>query len=550
MKKNLISNAIAGLMMIGAMASANARVSLDGNDIPNGALTPTTATGFAVNPNGIGHALIVPYFTTQNGNVTLLSITNTDIVNGKAVKVRFRGAANSDDIFDFQVFLSPGDVWTANVSRGADGRSQLVTTDRSCTLPANVNASFITTRLNPSATEAARAEQTREGYIEMLNMADIPERLPNGTVNQLYTAIKHVNGIAPCGNTAAGAAAFARLLPGNNPLTEQQASDIGFDTPTSGLTGGWTVLNRDGASVAWSAKATALLATAPAGAVSRGRFVFSPQTSDFVAGNLVNLLTNDALFRNPIAPLVGGVVSPRLFDLPDLSTPYLVGAVTGQTPSQQANLVSAALAVNNIVNEYLTDTSINASTDWSFSQPTRRYAVARNYQAQGEASLVFAGEVATNPPAVASDYYRRLLTPAGVPVAGGNTRLGNGNGRFADLICTFTSPEGVEGITNFDREEQTVRGFLISPGSPRLPLCGETAVLSFNAGGEAAPSVLGSTIARLDNETGYRDGWTEISTTGIGFGLPVLGHAFLRATGPVLPGGRTNFGITYEHTVR
>ena len=54
-----------------------------------------------VNDGGIGHALITPYFTAQNGNATLISLVNTDLANGKALKVRFRGASNSDDILDF-----------------------------------------------------------------------------------------------------------------------------------------------------------------------------------------------------------------------------------------------------------------------------------------------------------------------------------------------------------------------------------------------------------------------------------------------------------------
>ena len=52
-----------------------------------------------------------------------MSIVNTDNVNGKIVKVRFRGAANSEDLLDFQVFLSPSDVWTASLTQGADGKT-------------------------------------------------------------------------------------------------------------------------------------------------------------------------------------------------------------------------------------------------------------------------------------------------------------------------------------------------------------------------------------------------------------------------------------------
>jgi hypothetical protein len=77
-----------------------------------------------MNKDGVGHMLMVPYFTAQAENSTLINITNTDTVNGKAVKVRFRGAANSDDVFDFQVFLSPGDVYAFSVSKDSAGNAK------------------------------------------------------------------------------------------------------------------------------------------------------------------------------------------------------------------------------------------------------------------------------------------------------------------------------------------------------------------------------------------------------------------------------------------
>jgi len=126
--------------------------------------TAGTATALQLSTTGTGHMLVVPYFSAQNGNKTLLSLTNTDDVNGKAVKIRFRGAANSDDIYDFQVFLSPGDIWTAEVRQGADGFAELVTGDNSCTKPTNVNQSFKSTRFQAAGwTDAVNQSNTREG---------------------------------------------------------------------------------------------------------------------------------------------------------------------------------------------------------------------------------------------------------------------------------------------------------------------------------------------------------------------------------------------------
>jgi hypothetical protein len=160
---------------------------------------------------------MVPYFTTNNGNSTLMSIVNTDVTNGKAVKVRFRSAANSDDIFDFQVYMSPGDVWTAAVSQGADGRSMLTTNDKSCTLPFSVNQSFITDRLPATADDATKAAWTREGYVEIFNMADIAD---TSSTTDLFTRVKHVAGVAPC---LAGASTDLLTQLSTNPATPAAA---------------------------------------------------------------------------------------------------------------------------------------------------------------------------------------------------------------------------------------------------------------------------------------------------------------------------------------
>ncbi|MBK6650400.1 MAG: hypothetical protein IPG42_12345 [Betaproteobacteria bacterium] len=76
--------------------------------IGNSGVGATDATGVVVNTDGIGHVLVVPYFNAQGGNVSILSVVNTDIINGKAVKVRYRGASNADNLLNLTVFLAPG----------------------------------------------------------------------------------------------------------------------------------------------------------------------------------------------------------------------------------------------------------------------------------------------------------------------------------------------------------------------------------------------------------------------------------------------------------
>ena len=103
-----------------------------------------------VSADGLGNVLIYPYYTVRNdsnGNAynTLMSVVNTT-ASMKAVKVRFREGKNSAEVLDFNVFLSPQDVWTAAVvPLGGDGPSvpgtpavpgaAIETSDRSCTIP-------------------------------------------------------------------------------------------------------------------------------------------------------------------------------------------------------------------------------------------------------------------------------------------------------------------------------------------------------------------------------------------------------------------------------
>ena len=239
-------------------------------------LSPTNTVGLSVSEGGTGHSLVIPYFNAQNGNMTVLHVVNTDTVHGKLAKVRFRSAANSDDILDFQVFMSPGDVWTAAVTEGADGVAALTTADGTCTLPAlakGVPQPFVTDRLSEKAGNIAN--QTREGYVEIFNMADIDglSMYGNGRTakSALYTAIKHVNGTAPCTDAVLNASLA-------NITDETVARAYGLDTPTTGLMGDWYIINV-AQSTTFAGAATALTAVKTVGGTDagRGNFVHFPQ---------------------------------------------------------------------------------------------------------------------------------------------------------------------------------------------------------------------------------------------------------------------------------
>jgi len=587
MKKNLLSlsigAAIAGLTLAGA---ANAAVSLPGS----GTVAATAAngtTGFAqattganptvatqtqntdlatleLNPGGVGHIGLIPYFSTQNGNQTLFSITNTDTFNGKAVKVRFRSAANSDDIFDFTLFLSPGDVWTANISRDAStGYSRLVTSDNSCTLPATaaLNRGFVDARLPTSFTAAQKAEWTREGYVEVLTMADVPPAYATGTTNALFTAIKHVNGVAPC-----TPAAIDPLLINATTATEAAAATAGLNTPTTGLYTNSFIINTANALMSWSNESTAVQAVlagtgangTPVGVSTpaRGRFVFAPQTNEAVGTATAQTLTADPLLAGGVTSL-GATVAPVIpalqFDFPDLSTPYVgrgtaaqAAAVGSVTPSAQATRLSGSLAVTAVQNDYSTLGLISSKTDFTFSMPTRRYHAAVSYagapNGTGAGPTPLAGPIAVFS-AVNDATVRQFFT------ATNSTLQGN-------LLCISTGVASP--ITAYDRSETTrtsSNGAVVSPGQGTDPLsfCGEVSVLTINGNdtNPAGAGVLGASVAAKNLFTSYQEGWVNISTAGsagiAGGGLPVLGSAYTSAVGAPAAGLSTNYSWAFKH---
>jgi len=485
MKKSMLAMSVAAA--IGGLGFAGAALAIT---TPGGA----TADSLELNTNGIGHQLVVPYFSTQSGNATLLNIVNTDTVNGKLVKVRFRGAGNSDDLYDFQVLLSPGDVWTAAVTQADDGASMLATADKSCTIGLG-NGKFSTLRTDPTKTNA----ETREGYVEFLNMADIPSG------SDLYTAIKHVNGVAPC-----TASVLATAL-GTDVADATAAAARGLTPPSTGLTGDWILLNQT-TTAAWSGAAAALEARL-SGVAALGNVVFWPQKFGDVAN--ADLYTADPLLVGT-AP----VVAPQQYDLPDLSTPYVS---TDSSPAVRADGTTAQLAVTSVANQFETSEGILAVTDWLFSQPTRRYHVAVDYQGTGTAVAVYRA---------GSNYYNVANT-----------------GLYARQICLDTT-FGPGRNSLFDREE-TTPGVTDSPfvPSPNLPeqaeillLCGEANVVSINADGVTAPSALGATVARGDISTDYVNGWARWDLNNGSYGVPVLGASFMRAAN-----GAVNYGFAFPH---
>lgn len=196
MKKNALTNAvIAGIAGVAGIASVANAVNL--------------------NPDGLGQVLIYPYYTVNGGNSTLVSIVNTTEF-GKAVKVRFVEGYNSREVLDFNLYLSPYDVWTGSVFSLSDtGPANLSTADNSCTapriktnnsLPVNNGLRYVAFRNYQYVTGATVTNndsgpdhlmRTREGHLEVIEMGIVTNGDADGAPRESLIAITHESNGVP-----------------------------------------------------------------------------------------------------------------------------------------------------------------------------------------------------------------------------------------------------------------------------------------------------------------------------------------------------------------
>jgi hypothetical protein len=217
--------------------------------------------------DGQGQVLLYSYYTVQNkgtssgGNSffdTIVTIVNSDSVNGKAVKVRFIEGKASREVLDFNLYLSPNDMWTGAVTRDLGNNPILRTSDNSCTSPeipivstvaggspSGFGTSVTTVRetafvnflyANPNdAVNDPSLNRAREGYLEVIQMADLqPALLNTGGFNTFAAALHNQpTGVPPnCAGISASWQAGGYATPTD-----------GVAAPTGLLSGTGTILN-------------------------------------------------------------------------------------------------------------------------------------------------------------------------------------------------------------------------------------------------------------------------------------------------------------------
>lgn len=505
-------------------------------------LGQSTATQIRVASAGTGHGLIVPYFTTQNGATTMLNIANTDLENGKVVKLRIRGAGNGDVLLSMTLLLAPGDMWAAALQQRDPGQAVLFShpNDKTCTMPqipSNGSEPMRTDRLAVSYSAQEKANQTREGTVEYITMADIPAAAMYGAGRQshsdLFQAIKHVNGVAPCGT------AVNRLLE-ENFTNEGAAAAFGLAAPTGGLTGRWIIMNLD-STLTFTGAMHAVRAVDGSGNDARANFAQFPQTDVPYPLDRVDGVTADPSLRTQAfteksangmvtVPANAGTV-PALralhLDFPDFSTPYTV-APGVDAALAQATQFTQATSVKTAANEYLTEPSAQFRTDWVLSMPARRFSAVMD-STSAQARMLY-----SMVPSTGNQYFHDS-----------NVRPSSTEKR---QVCQAVGVHYAKKI-NRDGEQSPEPVFSATP--PRL-ICGIVSVLTVNW----EQSVLGSSATRTGSTFNDMllaqapEGWARMHffNEQTNLGLPLIGNAFSTAVNPAArPGVSGNYGMNSEH---
>jgi hypothetical protein len=332
-----------------------------------------------INDKGLGEALIYPFYSTTSGNDTYIHVANTSAYS-KAVKVRFIDAYNSAEVLDFNLYLSPEDVWTAAITNLDDGEPGIRTIDNSCTVPELggpnppfngskttrpdgsilreqpfVNFQFLTDaqdRFAGNSTTPAEVEETDiavrgiQGYIEIIEMGALDPDADSGTVGGTASydynkAVLH----GPSGVPANCAAVVAAWDPDGGIWTTSSSTDfLDYDEDGSagGLYGLGQIINtQDGTMASYDAVAI----------------------DDFSA------------FPTIGAPLhfAPGSVLPDLGSAQSTVTLFDGAAATDYTFTvNNYDPASALFMSSQIINDFLIDPAVLGQTDWVVTMPTKR----------------------------------------------------------------------------------------------------------------------------------------------------------------------------------
>jgi hypothetical protein len=312
-----------------------------------------------VNTEHTGEALIFPFYSAQNGNSTLISIANTT-ADTKAVKVRIIESQQSEEVLDFNLYMSPQDHFSFAVAEDGAG-AKLITSDTSCTVPAieGGEQAFTDLLLLEDDEEVGVAESREQvGYIEVIEMGQVTDA-------DLVTAITHVDGVPADCTTISNAWAIVSDVEGAW-YADANGEDVG-------VVGGAANVGSTGMGATWNGGG--LYGVATVINVAEGT------AFGYDAVAIENLVDDERGATGSELHYAPGDTRPDFADnaISDTATVAINGAQTTYTnPSLIAgddsyHTVSAVLMSESISNDYVVDTTINALTDWIVHMPTKSF---------------------------------------------------------------------------------------------------------------------------------------------------------------------------------
>jgi hypothetical protein len=416
-----------------------------------------SAEAVYMSPNRTGQVLVYPYYTVQSaaGNSwnTYISVVNTNTI-AKAVKVRVLEGKTSAEVLDFNLFLSPNDVWTAAIvptDATANSPGRIVTADASCTRPAIPAGGEQFRNYQYSVAGSADAlpgtglERTREGYVEMLEM---------GTLSgATAVAITHNSAGIPANCGVVQAPTFTTIPAGQ------------INAPQGGLMGTGTLINVNAGRDA-GYKADALDAWRNAAFYTDSGFTqpnlgdATPATSVVISSGLVDLVTG---------------ASTRI-------TAFRSDFVTTSNVLAGTRAVASVFMHNSVLNEYVLDSGTASLTDWVITQPLKNQFVNNVTAAQP---------------------YSNVLTSGGACEVISFTFF-NREERAATASGSDFSPLPPAGPASSLCWESTVLS-IRNPGGTHFPT------------DTTASTVLGSrNLTNVNVVSGFQNGWASLAFTGVG----------------------------------
>lgn len=180
--------------------------------------------------------LIFPYYNTNNGFATGFNIRNTKN-EYKSLKLRFRESKLSNDVLDFNLYLSPYDRFTVGVNVNEAGQASISTKDKSCTFPA-IPAAGVAFKGNVYAN--SKDVDAREGYLEVIETGVVTDATVQAGILHTSAGVPKDCGVIKAawdsGKFTKGGANAE--INGVNHLNVRPA---GLSAPTGGLQG-WSFL--------------------------------------------------------------------------------------------------------------------------------------------------------------------------------------------------------------------------------------------------------------------------------------------------------------------